>query len=238
MPNPKSTTIANKEIILSILIKNSHVQAIPAKNVVVHAGSAANTLYYIVKGSVEVTVENDQGNEIVLTYLNEGQFFGEMGLFSTDPNPCRTALVKTRRNCEIAEISYERFRQLIEKYPELLFELAAQIATRLERSNDKITDLAFLDATGRIARAIVALCEDPDAMTHPEGMQIRVSRQELARIASCSREMAGRIVAFLQEKGFLRAHGKTMVVFGKRASDVTTKRLPGPSAEVATAANW
>ena len=60
------------------------------------------------------------------------------------------------------------------------------------------------------------LCQEPDALSHPQGMQIRVSRQELARIVGCSREMAGRVLKQLQIDGKLHARGKTVVVYGTR----------------------
>ena len=50
------------------------------------------------------------------------------------------------------------------------------------------------------------LCNEPDAMTHPEGMQIKVSRQELSRLVGCSREMAGRVLKVLEEQGLLTRH--------------------------------
>jgi len=53
-------------------------------------------------------------------------------------------------------------------------------------------------------------------MTHPEGTQIKVSRQELSRLVGCSREMAGRVLKVLEEQGLLTARGKTMVVYGVR----------------------
>jgi len=53
-------------------------------------------------------------------------------------------------------------------------------------------------------------------MTHPEGMQIKVSRQELSRLVGCSREMAGRVLKVLEEQGLLRAKGKTIVVYNVR----------------------
>jgi len=67
-----------------------------------------------------------------------------------------------------------------------------------------------------VAHAIMDLCGEPDAMTHPEGMQIKVSRQELSRLVGCSREMAGRVLKVLEEQGLLRATGKTIVVFNAR----------------------
>ena len=88
-------------------------------------------------------------------------------------------------------------------------------------------DLAFVDVTGRVAHAIMDLCGEPDAMTHPEGMQIKVSRQELSRLVGCSREMAGRVLKVLEEQGLLRATGKTIVVFNARPK-VKTRPLIVP----------
>ena len=154
------------------------IRTVPSKTVVIHAGDLPDILYYIISGSVEVMIEDEDGNEMVLAYLNKGQFFGEMGLFYEQPT--RSAWVRTRQQCELAEMTYPRFRQIAAESPGLVFELATQLATRLDRTNRKLGDLAFVDVTGRVAHAIMDLCGEPDAMTHPEGMQIKVSRQELS----------------------------------------------------------
>jgi CRP/FNR family cyclic AMP-dependent transcriptional regulator len=190
------------------------IRTVPSKTVVIHAGDLPDVLYYIISGSVEVMVEDEEGNEMVLAYLNKGQFFGEMGLFHE--SPLRSAWVRTRNHCELAEMTYPRFRQIAAESPGLVFELATQLATRLDRTNRKLSDLAFVDVTGRVAHAIMDLCGEPDAMTHPEGMQIKVSRQELSRLVGCSREMAGRVLKVLEDQGLLRATGKTIVVFNAR----------------------
>ncbi|MBV9912685.1 MAG: helix-turn-helix domain-containing protein, partial [Sinobacteraceae bacterium] len=120
--------------------------------------------------------------------------------------------------------------------PGLIFELATQLATRLDRTNRKLGDLAFVDVTGRVAHAIMDLCGEPDAMTHPEGMQIKVSRQELSRLVGCSREMAGRVLKVLEEQGLLRATGKTIVVFNARPKMKTRPVIvPAKPATPATA---
>ncbi len=190
------------------------VRTVPSKTVLIHAGDLPDVLYYVISGSVEVMIEDEEGNEMVLAYLNKGQFFGEMGLFYEQPT--RSAWVRTRSACELAEMTYPRFRQVATESPGLIFELATQLATRLDRTNRKLGDLAFVDVTGRVAHAIMDLCGEPDAMTHPEGMQIKVSRQELSRLIGCSREMAGRVLKVLEEQGLLRATGKTIVVFNAR----------------------
>jgi CRP/FNR family cyclic AMP-dependent transcriptional regulator len=90
------------------------------------------------------------------------------------------------------------------------------MADRLRDTSRKVIDLAFVDVSGRIAHTLLELARQPDAMTHPEGMQIRITRQELAKIVGCSREMAGRVLKELEERGLISAHGKTIVVFGTR----------------------
>ena len=90
------------------------------------------------------------------------------------------------------------------------------MALRLRRTSRKVGDLAFMDVTGRVARTLIDLCKEPDAMTHPDGMQIRITRQELGRIVGCSREMVGRVLKSLEEQQLITAKGKTIVVFNTR----------------------
>ena len=195
-------------------LEHCHRRRYPSKSTIICAGDKPDVLYYIIKGSVTVLIEDDDGHEIVLAYLNDGDFFGEMGLF--DENQGRSAWVRARGDCEVAEISYARFRQVAEKDPEILFHLATQMATRLRKTSRKVSDLAFLDVTGRIARTLLELAKSPDAITHPDGMQIKITRQELGRIVGCSREMAGRVLKALEEQDLISAKGKTIVVFGTR----------------------
>ena len=198
---------------LRLFMQHARRRTVPSKTVLVSAGEAPEQLYHVLSGSVEVLIEDDGGNEIVLAYLSKGQFFGEMGLFGIDK---RTAFVHARGRTEIAEMPYPRFRQLANETPSLTFEIATQLAMRLERTNRKLGDLAFVDVSGRIAHALLDLCNEPEAMTHPEGMQIRVSRQELSRLVGCSREMAGRVLKALEAQGLLQAHGKTIVLYDVR----------------------
>ncbi len=195
-------------------LEHCHRRRYPAKSVIIYAGDHSDVLYYIVEGSVTVLIEDEDGHEIVLAYLNPGDFFGEMGLFGEDTN--RSAWIRTKTQCELAEISYSRYRQLAEEDADILFALAGQMATRLRNTSRKVSDLAFLDVTGRVARTLLDLCKQPDAMTHPDGMQIKITRQEIGRIVGCSREMVGRVLKSLEEQGLISAKGKTMVVFGAR----------------------
>ena len=215
MPNTiPAPTLPVGDTSIDQFLEHCHRRRYPAKSVIIYAGDHSDVLYYIVEGSVTVLIEDEDGHEIVLAYLNPGDFFGEMGLFGEDSN--RSAWIRTKTQCELAEISYNRYRQLAEEDTGILFALAGQMATRLRNTSRKVSDLAFLDVTGRVARTLLDLCKEPDAMTHPDGMQIKITRQEIGRIVGCSREMVGRVLKSLEEQGLITARGKTMVVFGAR----------------------
>ncbi|NMZ66568.1 cAMP-activated global transcriptional regulator CRP [Pseudomonas oryzihabitans] len=188
-----------------------------AKTTIIYAGDNSESLFFILKGSVTILIEDDEGREMIIAYLNAGDFFGEMGLFSKEGSePERSAWVRARTECEVAEISYSQFRELSQQDPDMLFSLGRQMAERLRQTTRKVGDLAFLDVTGRVARPLLDLCKQPDAMTHPDGMQIKITRQEIGRIVGCSREMVGRVLKSLEEQGLVHVKGKTMVVFGTR----------------------
>ncbi|WP_371738724.1 cAMP-activated global transcriptional regulator CRP [Alcanivorax quisquiliarum] len=199
---------------LDNFLAHCHRRKYPAKSTIIYAGDESDALYYVLKGSVTVMIEDDDGREMIMAYLNEGDFFGEMGLFEQDPS--RSAWVKAKTECEVAEISYAKFRQLAREDAEILFTVSAQIAGRLRATTRKVGDLAFLDVTGRVAGTLLDLCKQPDAMTHPDGMQIKVTRQEIGRIVGCSREMVGRVLKNLEDQGLVSVKGKTMVVYGTR----------------------
>jgi CRP/FNR family cyclic AMP-dependent transcriptional regulator len=182
-----------------------------AKSVIIRQGDPSKDLYFVVKGSVTVLLEEEDGRDLVLAYLNPGDFFGEIGLFNESLS--RSAMVRAKTACEIAYISYDKVKSLPSVFPDLLFAIASQLASRLRRMNSKVGNLAFMDVSGRVARSLLDLCKEPDAMTHPDGMQIKVTRQELGRIVGCSREMVGRVLKTLEEQHLIAVSGKSIVVF-------------------------
>lgn len=197
-------------------LSHCHIHKYPAKSTLIHAGEKAETLYYIIKGSVAVLIKDDDGKEMILSYLNQSDFIGELGLFDETESATRTAWIRAKTSCEVAEISYKKFRQLIQVNPEILMRLSSQMARRLTTTSQKVGNLAFLDVTGRIAQTLLNLARQPDAMTHPDGMQIKITRQEIGQIVGCSRETVGRILKMLEDQELITAHGKTIVVFGTR----------------------
>jgi len=192
------------------------------KTDIIQPGDDPNTLYYFIEGSAYVRVDEVDGHEFILANLSRGDFIGEAGFFeAAEKRKKRDVYVQTCSPCRLAAISYNKLNTLFEnelkaESQEILFTLGKQLAKRLLQTSRKAGHLAFLDVTGRIARTLIELTETPEAMTHPDGMQIRVTRQDLGRMVGCSREMAGRVLKSMKQEGVIDVAGKTIVVKGVR----------------------
>lgn len=219
LPRRQASPLAPSAAALDRFLAHCHRRRYPPRTDVFRPGDPAGTLYYVVDGSVSIITEEDDDRELVLGYFGKGEFVGEMGLFvETD---VREVVLRTRTACELAEISYERLYQLLEgplaaDATSLIYAIGAQLSKRLLDTSRKAGRLAFLDVTDRIVRTLHDLAREPESMSHPQGTQLRVSRQELARLVGCSREMAGRVLKKLQADGKLHARGKTVVLYGTR----------------------
>ena len=130
------------------------------KSVVFRQGEPSEDLYLILDGSVSVIVDDieDPEQEMVVSYLNPGEFFGEMGLFGEEH---RTANLVTRTACEFGRMSYQDFHAIRQQFPDVLYALTTQIGQRLKNTTRKLADLTFIDVYGRIHRSLIQLTTLP-----------------------------------------------------------------------------
>jgi CRP/FNR family cyclic AMP-dependent transcriptional regulator len=216
---------------IASLLKQCHQRRYGSRAYVFRPGDRIDTLHFVVEGSVAIvmpekslrapesqtTLETDQ--DVVLSYSCRGEFLGAAGFFLGEGKYEVNAI--TREPTVIASLAYARLRELLKTAlsphaSEILLELGRQLALRLVKSDRRSASLAVLDVSDRIVHALKELCTQADAMTHPDGMQVRITRQELGRLVGCSREMAGRVLKQLERERKISAKGKTIVVFGTR----------------------
>ena len=190
-----------------------HRKVFPANSTIISAGDYSSALYYLISGSVSVMIEDDSGHEIVLAYLNSGDIFGEIGMF--DEKHERSAWVRARTESEVAQVGYDRLHSMAQISPAVIFALLTQLSVRIRDTNEKLGDLAFKDVSGRIARALLNLCEQPGALPRKDGIGLEITRQELARIVGCSREMASRVLHNLEHHRVLTVEGKVVVIHNR-----------------------
>lgn len=74
---------------LEWFLSHCHIRKYPSKSTLIHQGEKAEILYYIVKGSVAVLIKDEEGKEMILSYLNQGDFIGNLGYLKKDKSAAR-----------------------------------------------------------------------------------------------------------------------------------------------------
>ncbi len=131
---------------LNRYFESGHRRSYPKNSTIINAGDYSNSLYFIVSGSVSVILEDQDGHEMVLAYLNAGEYFGEIGLF--DERHERSAWVRARADTEIAQLSYERLIELTKTDPEVMMSLLMMMSLRLRDTMQSADDNTPLPTNG------------------------------------------------------------------------------------------
>jgi small-conductance mechanosensitive channel/CRP-like cAMP-binding protein len=108
------------------LAKNSVRRVFAPGETVIRAGDEGSSMFVVHEGKVKVQI-NDNGKPRTVTVLNEGDFFGEMALFTGEP---RTANVVASEETEVLEIGFQAMKHLFDTNPDLVEALSHTIAER------------------------------------------------------------------------------------------------------------
>ncbi len=192
------------------LFVSSHRRNVPRQRVVIAEGSVSSSLYLLMAGTAAVQTHDATGNELLLAYLYPGDFFGEMGLFADGGTRC--AEIRTRSDCVLLEIPYERFLELTTQHTRLWLDLAGQLAARLRAVNRRLAEMPTLHAADRLWLVLCELAVRSDAPRVAEGRQLRITRQDLGRLAGCTRELAGMVLHDFVNSGRVVLDGHTVIV--------------------------
>lgn len=194
-------------------IEAANKRSLPPRHTLIREGEPARALYLLLEGSVSILLDDASGREVVLAYLDPGDFVGEMCLFPEQS--LRTAIVRTRRATLVAEMPIESVLRFANEHPDFMFVIGSQLSARLRDTSQRVADLSFLDVAGRLARVLVELSHKPDAEPHGLGVKVKISRLELARHVGCSREMVGRVLKRLEEEGAVQSKGRDILILSR-----------------------
>lgn len=174
-------------------------------------------LFLVIKGSLRVALSNSESDGLVcISHLKPGDMFGEQGLFESAPMQLATASVHARCDVTLLCITHDDLRRAAVSAPSVYTELSALINRRLGETTDKLLQLLFMDLDQRTHQSLIDITRQPDAITHPDGMQISLTRIELGQMVGVTRESAGRALKSLEAKGLIKASGSRIVVLGIR----------------------
>jgi len=174
----------------------------PKNSTVIAAGDPADALYVVISGRLKVTMSDNEGREVILAILNQGEVFGEMGLIDQAP---RSATVVAMESCELLTITRADFTKCLQKNFDLTMNVIRGLVKRLREADKNIGSLALMDVCGRVARLLLEMAETVDGQ---KVITKKLPKQQIAKMIGATREMVTRVMKQLETSGHIevRAH--------------------------------
>ena len=190
------------------------------ETVVLEGDCSMKALYLIASGTVQVYMTGVDGRETILSFLERGDFFGEMSLIDGEP---RSASVRTVTDAQLMIIHREPFLTLIRQTPEIAMSLLSEMSKRLRKANKQIGSLSTMSVSGRVAGTLLNLMEERGMRIHTDNGQMvtvihnRPTQQQLADMSGTTRETVIRICSMLVKANAIAMTGKDIVIFDENA---------------------
>ena len=190
------------------------------ETVVLEGDCSMKALYLIASGTVQVYMTGVDGRETILSFLERGDFFGEMSLIDGEP---RSASVRTVTDAQLMIIHREPFLTLIRQTPEIAMSLLSEMSKRLRKANKQIGSLSTMSVSVRVAGTLLNLMEERGMRIHTDNGQMvtvihnRPTQQQLADMSGTTRETVSRICSLLVKANAIAMTGKDIVIFDESA---------------------
>ena len=182
---------------LASVARCAMMRRVPRGSAVVHEGDRTDFVYFVLTGNLKVMVSDEDGREVILTILGQGEMFGEMGVLDDSP---RSASVVAVSASDLVTIAKSDFKRLMQENFELAWHVMCNLTRRLRDADRKIESLALMDVYGRVARLLLEMSEEIDGL---KVVRKKVSKQDIAKMIGASREMVSRVMKDLGVRGLI-----------------------------------
>jgi CRP-like cAMP-binding protein len=174
-----------------------------ARQVLYSQGDAADSIFYIHKGKVKVSVVSNRGKEAVIALLGAGDFFGE-GCLAGQVKRMATATAMTRAS--IARLDKSAAIRVLRDEPAFTELFLQRLLARSIRIEEDLVDQLFNSSEKRLARVLLLLANFGKE-GKPETVIAKISQQTLAEIVGTTRSRVSFFMNKFRKMGFVSYNG-------------------------------
>ncbi len=168
-----------------------------------------DSMMAVVVGTVRISLPALKGREIILADLQPGELFGEIALLDGKP---RSANATAHTNCELMVLERRDVMPFLERNPSACIKLMEILCSRIRRSDERMSDIAFYDLPVRLAKTL--LHYPPQGR---ETKKLSLSQTELAEMAGGTRENVNRCLRAWQRQGILELKDRWIIILKPEA---------------------
>ena len=202
---------------LQRVVEVARDRSYPKNSVILFEDDPGDALYVVAKGQVKVVLIGEDGREVILSVLGEGEFFGEMALIDDEP---RSAHVIAMEDSMLLVLRREDFQGILEHSAGIALALLRELSRRLRRVDEKVGSLVLLDVHGRVAQLLLDLADETDG----QRITRRLTHHTIAQMIGSSRETVSRTMRELVDKGMIDVSRKDILIRDRPALEQAAGR--------------
>jgi CRP/FNR family cyclic AMP-dependent transcriptional regulator len=177
------------------------------KEIVYAQGDAADSVCYIHKGKVKITVISRRGKEAIVAIRGPDEFCGEGALTGA---PLRLATAIAMSTCEIIRLPRETLLRLLHESQKFADYFLDHLLARTARFEADLADQLFNSSEMRLARALLLLANYGDNLGH-DPMPVKVNQETLAALIGTTRPRVNVFLNKFRKLGLIKYNGKLEV---------------------------
>jgi CRP/FNR family transcriptional regulator, cyclic AMP receptor protein len=171
--------------------------------VVFSQGEPADSVFYIQKGKVKITVVSQQGKEAVVAVLGPDEFCGE-GCLAGQPRRMATAAAMTE--CDIMRLQKADIIRVLHEEPAFSEMFVSHLLARTIRVEEDLVDQLFNSSEKRLARALLLLANFGKE-GRPEPVIAKISQETLAEMIGTTRSRVSFFMNKFRKLGLIDYNG-------------------------------
>ncbi len=188
-----------------------------ANEFIVEEGDPGEALYFVVSGVVKAFKTSAEGKEQILRLIRPGESFNDVPVFDGEPNVASAAAMGP---VVLYGISKSDVGIILRDHPQVAANVVKVLAGRVRHFISLVEDLSFRNVLGRVAKLLLEYAENGTGLERPH-----LTQQDMAAMIGTAREMVGRSLRALEEKGAIRIDRHRIVLTDKEALRGTAGEL-------------
>jgi len=199
----RKKTLFDPKVFLASVGKERTIADHRKDHMVFAQGDPADTVFYILKGKVKLTVVSRNGKEAVIAILEAGDFFGEGCMVG---QPLRMASASAMSECSIVQISKAEMIRVLHDEPAFSEMFVRHLLSRNIRIEEDLVDQLFNSSEKRLARVLLLLANFGKE-GKPQLVIPKLSQETLAEIVGTTRQRVNFFMNRFRKLGFIRYNG-------------------------------
>jgi len=185
------------------------VQSIKKGDTLFRKGDQGTALYLILSGKIKISIISRLGDEVILSVLSKGEFFGDMALLDGMP---RSADAVAAEDSRLYVLYQEDFICILMKSSTAIKSLFSTLSVRLRKTDKFVEETCFLNVSARLSRRLSEMAEQRMNAGEEGEIRIEITQSELASMVGATRESVNKELRNMREKGIVKTAGRSVVV--------------------------